>query len=77
VAVTVYCNHCDNVCASTRKQSPRWWKCIKVQAQLKVGYKYVSDDYAPDPPYAFCENVNQDGKCSMFTPLRKPKEEAA
>ncbi len=38
------------------------------------GYRYVSQDYAPNPPYYKCDVVNTNGECPMWTPRRTAPE---
>jgi hypothetical protein len=73
-----YCELCDAVHADTRKLPPHRWCCTK--APTAPGFGRVSFSYSPDPPYKLCRYVHpygEDENCSMFEPIRKPKEEAA
>lgn len=70
----VYCSQCDNVHPDSRKREPWAWRCMK--APTEPGYGFVDPTYSPDPPYAKCDRINTDGRCSWFTPRRVPEEAA-
>lgn len=76
--MTLYCADCDHVHSDTRKEAPWRWRCMKAPI-MERGYRFVSPDYAPSPPYEVCSRVNDAGECPMFTPARvpAPKKEAA
>jgi hypothetical protein len=68
--MTVFCEWCDFVHSDTRKLPPYRWRCIKVKIHPR-GYKFVSETFAPNPPYERCEAVNHDGQCELFEPIRQ------
>lgn len=72
--MTVFCRDCDLVHSNTRDPLKPWeWRCMAVPTE--PGYRYVDPDYSPSPPYARCGDVNRDGQCQFFEPLRNgPKE---
>lgn len=74
--MSVYCDTCDFVHADTRKDAPWRWRCIKAPVAER-GYRFVSQDYAPAPPYHKCDYVNPDGECSMWQPRRVPPAKEA
>lgn len=70
-----YCQDCDHVHPATRGDPPWKWRCLK--APVRPGFRFVSKDWAPHPPYAQCEYRNPDGECDDFAVRREaPKVEA-
>lgn len=74
--MTTFCDACDNVHSDTRKDAPWRWRCVKAPV-VEQGYRFVSQDYAPAPPYHKCDHVNGNGECEMFTPRREGKKDKA
>jgi hypothetical protein len=66
--MTVYCEDCDFVHTATREKHPGSWRCMK--APTEPGYKFMSQDYSPEPPFHRCEIVNTHGECQGFEPRR-------
>ena len=67
--MTVWCDACSNVHADTRSPDKPWtWRCAK--APSRSGYGFVSRFYAPAPPFFRCVDVNKNGDCEMFEPIR-------
>lgn len=65
------CSDCDNVEATSRKQSPRNWLCRMHKRRHAEGF--ISPTYwVENEPFLRCANVNA-GSCPLFTPLRKPE----
>lgn len=67
--MTVYCEDCDGVHSDTRKSPPWDWRCSRVP--IHSGFKFVSRNYSPSPPFAKCSFVNDSGACTMFVPVRQ------
>lgn len=63
-----FCRDCDRVHPVTRPDDPWRWRCLAVP--VAPGYGFVNPDYSPSPPYARCSDVNRNGECPMFEPLR-------
>jgi hypothetical protein len=62
------CSECDNVAASSRKDHPRYWQCLK--HKRFPGHGFVSGrDWEGAPPYGYCKDLNL-GFCPLFTPSR-------
>lgn len=74
--MTTWCDACEHVHPDTAKQPPWQWRCMKAPVAER-GYRFVSQDYAPAPPYHKCDFVNADGECPMWQARRvapeKPK----
>jgi hypothetical protein len=71
----VYCESCDNVCASTRDVEKPWrFRCIKFP--VASGFGFVSATYSPTPPYARCIDKNPVGLCPHFTPIRQAEAQS-
>lgn len=68
--MTTWCKDCDLVHSATRDKEPWRWRCMAVR--VAPGHKFVSPDWAPDPPYEKCDRINVAGECEFFTPLRTP-----
>lgn len=73
--MTTYCDVCDFVHLDTRKLPPWQWRCVKAPVEPQ-GFGFVTQEYAPNPPYARCSDKNEYGDCDDWTP-RRTKEKAA
>lgn len=71
--MTTFCDTCEHVHPDTMKSPPWNWRCLRAPID-EVGYRFVSQDYAPHPPYEKCDRLN-DGACPEWEPRRvAPKE---
>lgn len=71
--MTVFCRDCDAVHPASRDEQKPWqWRCLR--HPRASGYGFVHPDYSPQPPYRSCRDVNTEGHCPDFSPLRKPLE---
>lgn len=68
-----YCEHCDNVEASSRKRLPSYWLCIKFPRLEGQGF-VAPNRWAEMEPYMRCVNING-GACPMWAPLRNGQRE--
>jgi hypothetical protein len=71
----VFCCSCDRVHAATRDEATPWkWRCTVFPRP--GGYGFVHPQFAPNPPYRPCSEINTDGRCPYFEPRRVAAEEA-
>jgi hypothetical protein len=67
------CELCDHVHPDTRKEAPWRWRCLRAPIEFQ-GYGFVSQTYAPSPPFELCSRVNTIGECEMYEPRRVAPE---
>lgn len=68
-----FCQDCDHVHPASRDEQKPWqWRCLKVPRP--PGYGFVHPSYSPQPPFASCRDINRDGLCALYAPLRQASE---